>query len=276
MKTIIAATDYSATADNALRYAASLAADLNARLVLCNAYSVPVHAANSLLSPASYDAIFANNKNRLVNLAQKIATEFKIEVGWATNSTIVTQELDELVEELDAQLVVMGMHDNDWLDKISGNTTTSVLKHAHFPVLMVPAHATYNGIGQILFAYDQHCLHHNKLTVLNKIAAQLNAQVHVYHVETQAVPTEVDVAALHTTAQSELSLVDIDYDFTDVFEEDVVAGINKGIKEIGADLLVMVPHQYGFWRGLAHISKTREMALNTKIPLLTLPNPLNQ
>ena len=57
-----------------------------------------------------------------------------------------------------------------------------------------------------------------------------------------------------------------------MFEELVVDGIEREIRETKADLLVMVPHKLNFWESLFHQSTTRSMALRAHIPILVLPN----
>ena len=61
------------------------------------------------------------------------------------------------------------------------------------------------------------------------------------------------------------------YYYKNVASNVIIEAIQDEITQINADLLIMVPHKYGFWDSLVHISKTRKMASRSEIPLLSLP-----
>jgi nucleotide-binding universal stress UspA family protein len=65
----------------------------------------------------------------------------------------------------------------------------------------------------------------------------------------------------------------ISHDYIFIEEENALKGIEAGIDEFQADLLVMVPQKHGFWDTVMNRSTTRKIALHTHIPLLALPNP---
>jgi nucleotide-binding universal stress UspA family protein len=65
----------------------------------------------------------------------------------------------------------------------------------------------------------------------------------------------------------------VQHQYTFLMEDDVVAGIARGIREDGANLLVMVPRRHGFWDIVFNRSTTRKIAYQAPVPLLVLPNP---
>ncbi|WP_432327069.1 universal stress protein [Mucilaginibacter sp. P25] len=70
MKTIIAATDYSPAAENAVTYAAALAKHFNYRLLLFNAFSLSLHESNTLLPASIVSDLEAKIKTGLHNKQQ--------------------------------------------------------------------------------------------------------------------------------------------------------------------------------------------------------------
>ena len=80
MKTILVATDYSKAANNALKYAANLAAVLDARLVLFNAFKVSEHALNGLASSTSIDHMMDQKRQQLKELAEHTSLNYHLEV----------------------------------------------------------------------------------------------------------------------------------------------------------------------------------------------------
>ena len=65
MITFLVATDFSPIAENAVQYAGALAKQFRAKIVLYNAYMIPVHAANSLLNAASFQNLLNQNQYKL-------------------------------------------------------------------------------------------------------------------------------------------------------------------------------------------------------------------
>jgi hypothetical protein len=63
----------------------------------------------------------------------------------------------------------------------------------------------------------------------------------------------------------------IDYYYKNVKSDSIIDGIANEIKKFGADLLIMVPEQHGFWGSMVHRSKTRIMASGLNIPLFSIP-----
>src|SRR5688500_14093633 len=110
MKTIIVSTDFSPEADNAAAYAGGLAKALNAKVILFNSYSLPVHAANARLSAESIHYLEENNRILLKERASTLSHAYGVEVSSESALLLpVTDGLDGLMAKYDADLVVMGM-----------------------------------------------------------------------------------------------------------------------------------------------------------------------
>lgn len=271
MKTIIVATDYSAEATHATHYAAALARQTRARLVLFNSYQLPDQTAKILLSPAAIDKQLAENREYLESVATKVADQYGVKVDCWTNLTYVAEELDVLVRRYDADLVVMGMWKNAWEDTLFGNTTTFVIRQANYPVLVVPEGVRFKGINKILFSWDPNTLAAgNSLLLLRKLAGRFHAQVQVLHIE-----QELELAfssPKRRKTELEQILDGVTHTYRNLEDEDVLEGIERGVKDFKADMLVMVPQKTAALGSLFHESRTREMALRTRVPLLAIPN----
>jgi nucleotide-binding universal stress UspA family protein len=115
----------------------------------------------------------------------------------------------------------------------------------------------------------------HKLSLLRELALTFDAQVRVLHVD----QPEPAAAGKRGTSSSkkypnlESILEGIKHHYEFLVEEDSSVGIQTGIEEYQADLLVMVPQRHGFWDIVMNQSVTRKLAFHTHIPLLTLPNP---
>jgi nucleotide-binding universal stress UspA family protein len=197
-----------------------------------------------------------------------------VKVSVRTKPIELSKGPEELVEHEKAEIVVIGSHTNDWSDRLFGNHTTGVIRHAKYPVLIVPPFAAFNSVKKILYAFDNSRVSTPEtLSILSEVASRLNAEVQVFHVmpPTGEVASEVSEDP-ELCPEVELALKNVRHDYKDVFEELVVDGIEREIRETEADLLVMVPYKLNFWESLFHQSTTCSMALRAHIPILVLPN----
>ena len=270
MKTIIVATDYSSTAENAVHYAANLAQVFQAELVLFNVFHPSIHVSNSLVSPEVIDHLLENNATRLQDLAHDTARQYRINVSAVSKAVDTVEALEDYTTAHPVDLVVMGM-DSDLMEyKWFGNTTTAAIKRLRAPLLVVPNDISFDGIKKILYACEYTYLSEdNHLDLLKEITRKFAAELQILHVETKAHdPVVVDQ---HITAMDAI-IEDVDHTYRFIGHSTVEQGIIDGVETWGADLLVMVPHRPGFWELLINGSATREVTLRTRVPLLVLPN----
>lgn len=273
MKTLLVATDYSEASNRALEYAGLLARHIQAKIVLYNAFELPGEP--GLLGHVSphISKLLDENKLRLQEQANRIAQQFSVEVSCMSTISYTEEEIDRLAKELPADLVVMGMKKEAAAYPYFGSTTTAIIGKGKYPVLAVPEDALLKDPSRLLFACSYQCLAgNNHLPVLKEIAQAFKAKVEVLHVEK---PEEQPVYQARPEAQDtkvlEKLLSGLPHVYRDVTEEDVVKGIERSIREYQADMLVMIPHRFGFWDGLFQRGTTRKMAFRTPVPLLCLP-----
>lgn len=273
MKTFIVPTDFSPEAENALEFACSLASALHARLVLFNSYSFPVHASNARLSAASMKSLEEHNKELLQERAVRLSDQYNIEISCEYGLMVeVTEELDKIVEKYQGEMVIMGMAPKSLAQELFGNTTTSVIMRQKYPVLAVPLGSKYTGLRKILFACDDLDQVPTKiLDRIREIAAVLQAEVEVFHVQTKMRSKEKMEDVPVSSKVIDEGLEGISYHYKSVESTAVIAEIEKEVKNMQADLLIMMPRKYGFWDSFAHRSKTRMMASNNDVPLLSIP-----
>jgi len=271
MKTLIIATDFSKEAENALEYAGALAQQMHVKLVLVNSFSIPVHAANSLLSASAFQDLMDHNNEVLNKRALKLASEYSIEVDYECGLLDLTNELDQLMVKHNARLVIMGMAARSVEQDLFGNTTTAAIMKLKYPVLAIPMGSKFEGIKRILFASDER----QDEIVLDKIkdlATVLKAEVEVFYVAKTINDLKAKGGELASAPIITGVLGDVPHYYKSVEPGPVIKEIEKEVINFNADLLIMVPHKYGFLESILHRSKTRIMASNNSVPLLSIPS----
>jgi nucleotide-binding universal stress UspA family protein len=273
MKTILVATDFSTPARNAVDYAASLAKAAGAELLLFNVYKMSIHASNARASTASMNKLIKKNEDRLIKRAKETEEQFGIKVRWEMRRDNTIASLKKHMKDHAIDLVVMGIESNLKEYKMFGNTTTSVVRLMQFPMLVVPHNIQYHGIHKIMYACESSYLKDdNELDLLKQFVKDFDAQLEVFHVLKNN-PKQVRNEALENVMDRILH--DIDHSFRYVNSPKVGDGIKAGLEESPADLLVMVPHKPGFIESLTKKSNTNRMTVETRIPLLVIPNDID-
>lgn len=266
MGTIIVAVDFSKESNNYIGYAAALAKEMGNKLVLFNSYNLPIHIANTHLPASILINLEDENKKLLQGKCDWIQQNYSVEATYETGFLQeVVDELENLYRKFNADFIVMGMADKSVAQDLFGNTTTSAIMRLSFPVLAVPDGARFTGFKNVLFAYDG--MEKEKFKILKK----LDQLSHVFDSEVEIFHVEQSSGEGNSGDFTGESLKDAGYQYKEVQSNDVIKAIEKELKQIKADLLVMVPHKYGFWESLIHRSKTRLMASGSNVPVLSLP-----
>lgn len=272
MITFLVATDFSPIAENAVEYAGALAKQFRAKIILYNAFMIPVHAANSLLNAANFQGLLDQNQHKLRDRAESLALTYDIEVGYESSYSFVEDELKQLILKYEANLVVLGMSTKTLEQDLLGNTTTAAIEKMKFPVLAIPLSAKFTGMKKVLFACDM--LNGVPAKVLEKVrdlAKDLKAQIEVFYVDErieELKDNNADVLAIDIINDG---LDGVTYSHKNVRSNAVIREVEKEILVFQAELLIMIPRKYGFWASMVHRSKTRMLASGLDIPLLSIP-----
>jgi nucleotide-binding universal stress UspA family protein len=279
MKTILLPTDFSDTANNAIKYGLEIAKALKTDVVLFHSNHVPVIAPNTPVGV--YDNLMINDEKRqkesLIKLKDKIyaemsLTEEEVPVRCIIKLGFAVDEILDFSQEDDIGLIVMGTHGASGLQKaIIGSNVSSVIKSSKKPVLSIPSGSVFQGIKKIALATDfHHIKDKNVVAPLLEIALLFNAEVLVFNVrkDKTKVPT-FEQAAEGFDLNLALGTVNHSFHFSE--NENSVAGIESFIKSSNAEILAMIPRNLGFWENIFSTSHTEEIALDANVPLLILP-----
>ncbi|MBW1654710.1 universal stress protein [Flavobacterium quisquiliarum] len=271
--TIIAATNFSAIASNAVNYAAGLAKTTGAKLVLFNSFSLSVHSANSHITADAMQKQIEKAISRLETLAKEIADSFKIETESICTYSFLEDELPRIIDETKADVVVMGMAERSFEQELLGNSTTSAIKNLHIPVLAVPGKARFQNIQKVLYACDSLSFSAiKKFSWIKNTLGELGAEIEFFSVDEKLDDLKEEQHRILMNSNIEKEFEDVKYLYKTVRSNAVINEIKKEITNYEADILIMVPQKYGFWDSLVHKSKTRILAAGLDIPLLSFPN----
>lgn len=272
MKTIIVPTDFSEAAANATEYAASLACNWNASLILFHAYHVPVAVSETPFTTTLEDIQLEEAaKIQLEVVRQNIIRKYKsiIMVELLLSPGLLADELPVIVKEKACDLIVISTHslNNNW--KVWGSNTLRIIKNAKCDILVVPDNVIFQKIDKIVLASDYHMIK-NIATygTLIEIAQTFASEVLIFN---------IDDSRVHPPQEKEAQGIQLEYLFENIkhtywFSEkqDIVEALNHFTVNTQAVLVTMIRREHNLFRQLFDSSNTKRMALYTHFPLLIL------
>lgn len=276
MKTIIACTDFSASATTSVLYAAALAKATEARLVLFHHFNYPVPATDlpTVFPNIFVDEMAAGLGRRLEELKDDLAQSYPIEIECVVRSWDIQSDLEEVFQDKQATLVVMGMHGQSAVaNALYGSVAASAIRRGKLPLLVVSRGVVFHPLKKILFPFDDHGIPNTETVhALRDLALAFDAYIEVFTLfdlkKTPELVPQGGLSAAKRLLGTLLSGIRHGYSYEN--ENAVDKGILYEAARSGADMVVMIPHHHSFLSNLFNKSETQRVAASITLPLLVL------
>jgi len=270
IKKILVPTDFSEFSMQAIKYAAPLAIKLKAELSVIHAFHPPTELAESQIY-AAQDHFEVQKKHAEKKFQEILDREEDLKVlkpKFLVNMALATDYIISTIDSENIDLTIMGSRGARGIgDEILGSTSYRVIREASSPVLTIPENTEIKTPEIMTFANDLEEIDEGgKLQFLYDFANSLNLRLQILHISTNRGGSGQKVSSDGITAFFE----QLEHELYFTEQTDVVSGIQKHIETHKPDLLCILPHRHSLFEMLFHKSVTRQLALHTKIPLLTL------
>jgi nucleotide-binding universal stress UspA family protein len=271
MKTIMVPTDFSPIATNAANFAADMAVNINADLMLLHVYQVPVAMAETPVVLVSAEELRKDSEAKLEDLRSSLLhiTSGKIKIHSKAIMGDITDEIEELSEKLQPFAVILGTRGASGIERILfGSTTLRAIRHLKCPVIIVPPGKEYGaGIRKIGFACDfEKVVERTPVQFIKNMVKEFRAELHVLHVDHEGKhfkpQTPEESSMLHALLQD----LNPSYHFID--NKDVEDGINEFAEKNNIDLLITIPKKHGIIDTLFKHSSTKELVTHSHVPVM--------
>jgi nucleotide-binding universal stress UspA family protein len=271
MKTIIVPTDFSPTATNAMNFAADMAVNINASLMLLHVYQVPVSMTDVPVVLVSSDELKKSAEKNLQDLKEAVThiTSGKIRVYTEAVLGDVSDELEEVCEEISPFAVIMGTKGSSGIERVLfGSTTLTAIRQLKWPVIVVPPGKEYGtGIKKIGFACDfEKVVENTPVQFIRNMVKEFDAELHVLNVDHEGKrfkpETPEESMLLHNL------LADLDPSYHFIEHADVEDGINDFVDKNNIDLLITIPKKHKLLDGLFKKSSTKQLVTQSHVPVM--------
>jgi nucleotide-binding universal stress UspA family protein len=278
MKTILIPTDLSSNASNAISYAFQLFRNSETKFHILHVDHPIIDLPTSsieFMSPTIYPDLVSQKKMvskqidsiiKELNInSENINFEIENEIGFA-GDVIVSK-----AEELSCDLIIMGTKGATGFSQFFiGSVTATVIRKSTISVLAIPEDFKFDKLNKIVFATDYEGISNKKtLQPLFEIARKFDAKVMMFH----AIEAKEPIAAYIEELQvwkAEKNFHHVRHTNSIASCENIPDGILDFAGENEADLIAIIPHTYNFFENLLHKSVSKQIAFESKIPILAL------
>ncbi|WP_234733641.1 universal stress protein [Tellurirhabdus bombi] len=277
MKNILIPTDFSESAEHALKYAQMLARLDGATLTLTHVTqpfipdtTLPTGDIGIGVGALAAQEMEEISESQLQQLAARLQQEgFTCQTESRMGS--VEDEIIALADEQRPDMIVIGRHNFDsFFDRLTGSAASDVAMQAHCPVLVVPSPEEAQGAAiqfkHIVYATQLEFDENHILRPVVDLVRRNNARLTLLKINADNQPDVNNSQEFMAQIKQEFGQERFSEDV--VHADNVSEGLTGYIKTHQVDLLVMVTRERDFMSRLLNPSLTKRMVLSSSVPVL--------
>lgn len=259
MKTIIAPVNFSASSNNAARYAADMALAFHAELHLIHFIQFPVTTAEFPINDFVFEEMEKSGMEGLNQLCHELIarTQGKLDIFIHQEVGGMEYRLEEFCKRKAPFLVIMG--------------SPGPSHHLPYPLMVIPEHAVFHQIKRIVLACD-----------LDDIAGGMPVSNSFLKEFQQAFDSSFEVINIATEKQDKQAEAEAAFGFNSwkdqlqacypevhfVKMKKVEEGISEYLGQHPADLLLVFPKRHGFLE--FHKSHAKKITFHSQVPVMSI------
>lgn len=269
MKTLVVPTDFSSAALNAVNYAADMALEINAAVLLLHIYQVPVAITDSPMIMVSIEELKEAAETRLSKLKEDLThiTSGKLVITTEVVLGDITDETESICEKIKPLAVITGTTGHTAAERtLFGSTTLSLIKNLSSPVICVPTGKEYGtGIKKAGLACDFKDTDNLPLPAIRSFIQTMGAALHIINVDHKH-SAHAETSLLRT------ALEELKPSYHFVEHPDVEDGLNEFAEKNNLDLLITMPRKHKLLESLFKRSTTKQLVFESHIPVMCIHN----
>jgi len=254
-----------------MNFAADMATNINASLLLLHVYQVPVSMTDVPVVMVSAEELKKSSESKLQELKDDLThiTSGKIKIYSEARLGDVSDELEDACKHIQPFAVIMGTRGTTGVERILfGSTTLTAIRHLTWPVIVVPPGKEYGkGIKKIGFACDfDKVVESTPIQFIKNMIKEFGAELHVLNVDHEGKHfkpgTPEESLMLHTL------LHDLNPNYHFIDNIDIEDGINEFVEKNNIDLLITIPKKHKLLDSLFKHSSTKQLVTQSHIPVM--------
>ena len=285
MKKILIPIDFSVCADNAIHYAIQLAKVAKADIHICHAI-VPIESnmmyGLSISAHSDDQAFAAKTKQYLKTYAEKIIREENLNnnnsptLSFSCADGTVKEVINKIIDQYQIDLIIMGLSGAGEIKRfMMGSNSRDMIEQARIPILLIPRKAHFNTIKKIAFASNLDIDDINSIQNIARLFCRFEPEILLTHIN--GLPS--DIHNPNSAANLFLKCVTGKINYSKIYYRHIQQKhINDGlmwlVEKGQIEILAMIHRHKGIFAEFAFGSHTQQMAKSITLPLLVLPEEI--
>lgn len=274
IKNILIPVDFSQVSNNAIEYVKHLNRKVNCNVLLF--HSVKMRVTTDQALETMYTGIFNDTEDLSLNKQMdELANEFSnadISVRKEVRVGVLADDIGNVAAENNIDLIVSGTSGAGTVGGLFFSTNSvTIFEHVTCPVLIIPSNCNFRLIKKIVYATDFQKGDPKELGKICRFAELFDAEVIVLHINTNPLRFTEDKEKLEKivqTATDEITYKNISYVIK--HNESVFDGLDQYMTSTYIDVICMARSEKSFIEKLLFKSNTKEMAFQSRIPLMVV------
>jgi nucleotide-binding universal stress UspA family protein len=268
MEKLIVATDFSTASQNAARYAADMAVQINAEIILFHVIDISILISGISVAADFYTGMEKDGEEELSILKEELITRTKNKIPVSVNnvSGIVISELTGFCNKVSPLAVIMGAQGKSEIDRLLlGSNTGEAIQRLNYPIFVIPSDAVYTSVRKMVLACDMENTRALPFKKIEKFTRLFKAQLLVLHIRKSEKNIKVESGLVEETLNTLAPA------YYSIHNDNVERGINQFIAENQIDILLLVPKARNPLAAVFHRSISKKICWHPAIPVITLP-----
>lgn len=270
MKIILATTDFSTAANNAVNYAAEMALSIKAKLLLLHVVPIPI-GYSELPIVVGLEDIMRSSEKDMIDLKEEVKrmVHDKIVIETEVGMGGFFDELKNVCERVKPYAVVMGSQGKTAAEHILfGAHATYAVKHLNWPVITVPQGVAFKTVKKIGLASDlTEVVEITPIEEIKTLVHDFNAELHILNTGKKEI---FDADLVFESGLMQEMTMSLNPTFHFIDNENVDKGILDFAERNQIDLLIVLPRRHNLIAGLFHKSHSKNLVLHSHVPVMAL------
>lgn len=272
MKSILVGTDYTPAGNRAVRYAAELAFNYKATLIVVHATQLMLVTESPLDLKYIMEEMEEADHKKMNALALTLQKKYdnRLKVITSVETGFVRDILRKKVNEHRPDLLVMGMPQVDFLSKkIFGSTSVHVLSETTIPVLIVPEKGQFKPLRKIVLAADGATISSKKgKAFLNAWMEKSKAQLSYLHIQDDLYPGTL--GSYWKNMHKQFGTTPEDVHVLPAISGQTAEQIHQWSKKEKADWIIAIARERNLFWKILHESISKKLAYLSQLPILII------
>lgn len=265
---LLVLTDFTPDADLALSYAAAIATELEAPIVLLHIRRT------SLLDPEALSGRIPQwSEGEIASELSKRTADLTVPATVDISNDLLESAVAAAVAQHQPQLIVLGRPDYNKPDELIDTTSLTLLRHTPVPLLVVPITApSQPNLRRVTIGADNQpfSLSPQVVEFCQNLLSAFNATINITHV---VEPEDDDNSSLASQQVEKSGLTTGFQRITTRGQRHLspVDGIIAAVEEDGGGLLILIARRHSILQRMFHQSISARVVRNSPGPVLVLP-----